>query len=195
MASKRELPKPWLIEGNPWKTEAKFLAWVRGVLRKGWSRHPIKVMYLQAKRKRIANPSEKSAKRFPEIWALTCAQCGHDFPQKDIEVDHIDAAGGFKALSQLGEWAERLYLVDFDSIRAVCKPCHKIKSYAEREGITFEEARGVKQAIEFIKNETTNKQIALLNRFGYNGTSVTTLAKRRALLEKIFKENPNAASE
>jgi hypothetical protein len=114
------------------------------------------------------------------------------FPQKDIEVDHIDAAGGFKDLSQLGEWAERLYLVDFDSIRAVCKPCHKIKSYAERMNITFEEARGVKKAIEYMKQASSAKQLELLARFAYNGASVSTVAKRRVLFETIFKENHNA---
>jgi hypothetical protein len=192
MATHKHLPKPWLIEGNPWGTEAKFLAWVRGVLRKGWNTHPIKIMFLREKRVKMKNTDPKSSKRFPEVWGCQCEQCGAMFPQKEIEVDHIEAAGSFRELTDIGPFAERLFLVDFDSIRAVCKGCHKIKSYAERMNFSFEKARAVKKAIDYIKQRTSQEQVAFLASFGYNGASVNTAAKRRKLLEEVFEEDINA---
>ena len=189
MASKsKQYPEPWKIEGNPWGTEAKFLAWVRGVLRKGWSRHPIKILFLQSVRQRIENTNPRSMKRFPTTWGCQCSLCGGMFPQAEIEVDHIEAAGGFKSIHDIGEWAAKLFLVDFKSIRAVCKGCHKVKSYAERMGLTFEEAQAVKAAIEFCKRPK-EEVLAFLAQHGYNGTFVSTAAKRKALVETLYKEN------
>lgn len=190
MASGAKLPEPWTIEGNPWGTEAKFLAWVRGVLRKGWSRHPIKILFLQSVRERVKNTNPRSMKRFPETWGCRCSLCNEMHPQANIEVDHIEAAGGFKTIQELGEWAAKLFLVDFKSIRAVCKPCHKVKSYAERMGFTFEEAKGVKAAIEFCKRPKA-EVLAMLSDNGYNGASVATAAKRKELVTKIMMGGGN----
>lgn len=189
MASSHNLPEPWKIDGAPWDTEPKFLAWVRGVLRKGWSRHPIKIMFIHAIRKRIPNTNPRSMKRFPETWACDCAQCGGTFPQKDIEIDHINAAGSL-TLDTLGDFAARLYCVDFSSLRAVCKPCHKTISYAERMGLPFKEAAAAKAAIAFMKED---KQVILdfLASYGYNGVSVSSAEKRKKLVETIMKEKAN----
>lgn len=180
------MKKPWEVEGVPWKTEGAFWAWVRGVLRKGWSRHPVKIEYIKKYRKRIPNP--KPSKRFPEVWGMTCTCCNKDVVQTDIEIDHISETGGtFRGLEDVRGYIEYLYLIDFSCIRAVCKPCHKIITYAQSSGLSFEEAAAEKRAIEFCKQD---KQIVVdfLAKHQYNGSSVSTAVKRRKLVEKIFKE-------
>ena len=78
--------KPWLEVGSPWKTESAFWGWVRGVLRKGWSKHPIKLEYIKRNRRRIKNPTGNP--RFPEVWGMNCTVCKKDHVQANIEIDH-----------------------------------------------------------------------------------------------------------
>lgn len=182
MASKQ----PWTVEGVPWKTEAAFWSWVRGVLRKGWSNHPVKIVYINTYRKRIKNP--KPNKRFPEVWGMTCEICKKDHVQTEIEIDHISEKGGkFTCLDDIKSYAEHLFMVDFSSLRALCKPCHKIVSHAQNKGISFEEARLEKQVIEFCK-KPKQKVLDFLAEHQYTGISVSSEAKRRKLVESIFKE-------
>ena len=132
--------EPWKVEGVPWKTESAFWVWVRGILRKGWSRHPVKIEYINLHRKKIKNPNPKSAKKFPTVWGMTCSICGKDHVQSNIEIDHVGDNAKFTSLKDTENYVKHLYLVDFASLREVCKPCHKIVSHAQNEGISFEEA-------------------------------------------------------
>jgi hypothetical protein len=184
--SKNKHPEPWKVPGVPWKTESSFWAWIRGVLRNGWKKHPVKLEYIKANRKRIPNP--KPSTRFPEVWGMTCTCCGKDVVQSEIEIDHISDTGGtFTGLDDIKDYAAYLFLIDFTSIRAVCKPCHKIITHAQKLGITFKEAKAAKDAIEFCK-KPKEEVLAYLEQMGYNGSSVSTSAKRKALIEKLFME-------
>jgi hypothetical protein len=181
--------EPWKVAGVPWKSEAAFWSWVRGVLRKGWSKHPVKLEYIKQHRKRIPNP--KPSKRFPEVWGMTCEICKKDTVQTEIEIDHIAETGGkFTCLDDIKSYAEHLFMVDFSCLRALCKPCHRIVSHSQNTGMSFEEAKLEKQVIEFCKKD---KQIilAFLQEHGHNGVSVSSAVKRRKLVEQIFKEGVN----
>jgi hypothetical protein len=144
-------PKPWEQCPYIWKSEAQFWTFVRGVLRKGWSKHPVKLEFIKANRKRIINPVEKNRTRFPECWGMTCSICGCDTAQKDIEIDHIGEGSSFTGLHDAEKYVAHLFLVDYNSIRPVCKPCHKIENQRQRKGITFEEARLDKEVIAIMK--------------------------------------------
>lgn len=179
---------PWEEDGSPWKSEAEFVGWVRGVLRKGWSRHPIKLELLKRSRKRIVNPNPKNRKRFPEIWGQTCAVCQQEKPQGDCEVDHISETGGkFKSLEDAVTYLKHLMMVNFKSLRIVCKPCHKIISHAQRMGVTFEEAEAQKKVIEIMKRPVS-EIIDFCVGQGYNATSLTNAAKRKKAVEEILKK-------
>lgn len=185
MASAKQ---PWEEEGSPWKSEAAFLAWVRGVLRKGWSKHPIKLEFIKQKRKRIKNPNPKNALRFPEVWGMTCAVCKKDKAQAEIEIDHISDTGGtFRKLEDAVEYMKHLFMVNFSKMRAVCKPCHKIISYSQKEDLSFDEAKLKKRVIEVMKDKEA--MLALCKKYGYNQASLTNADKRKAALEAIFKEH------
>ena len=178
--------EPWLVPGVPWASEAAFWGWVRGVLRKGWSRHPVKTEYIKNNRKKIKNP--KPSKRFPEVWGMTCAICEKDTVQSEIEIDHISDTGGtFRGLEDVRNYVAYLYLIDFDSLRCLCKTCHKIVNYAQAEGLSFDEAKAVKEALEFLKKD---KKIVIdyLAKMNYNGSSVSNADKRRELVIELFKK-------
>jgi hypothetical protein len=178
--------KPWLCEGSPWKTEAAFWAWVRGVLRKGWSKHPIKLEYIKKFRKRIPNPVAKNAKRFPECWGMTCSICQKDTVQSMIEIDHIGDSHSFTGLHDVASYVAHLFLVDFTSLRPLCKPCHKIVNQSQRAGVSFEEAAIQKEVIAICKKPVKDiKQFCY--DYGYTDVQLSNPEKRRAAVEEILR--------
>lgn len=186
MAKKKVYGKPWEVPGVPWKSEAAFWSWVRGVLRKGWSRHPVKIEYIKNNRKQIDNPNPKGKKA--TVWGMTCSICHKDTVQSQIEIDHISETGGtFTCLEDVEAYVAYLYLIDFASIRAVCKPCHEVVTLSQSQGISFEEAQLQKRVIAFMK-KPKQQILDFLALHQYNGSSVSNEPKRRALVEKIFRE-------
>lgn len=184
-----ENKQPWTVPGVPWKTESAFWVWVRGVLRKGWSKHPVKLEYIKKYRKQINNPNPKGKK--DTVWGMTCSKCGEDHVQSNIEIDHISDTGGtFTGLEDVKDYVEYLFLIDFDSIRPVCKPCHKAITYAQRESISFTEAVVKKKTIEFVKQD---KEIVIdfCQKHSYTKEMLNNAAKRREAVEAIFREEYN----
>lgn len=142
----KSMNKPWELPETPWKTEAAFWGWVRGQLRKGWSRHPVKHLYIKQRR------YKSMGKRGKMVWHLDCEQCECPTPQSNIEIDHKIPAGSFTCKNDIADFVERLYFVTFDTIRAVCKDCHSVLTHQERHKIaTFFEAAVDKETIKVMK--------------------------------------------
>lgn len=180
--------KPWLCEGSPWKTESAFWVFVRGVLRKGWSKHPIKLEYIKRYRKRIKNPNPKG--KTDTVWGMTCECCGLDTVQKDIQIDHKGDSASFTGLHDAESYIAHLFLIDYTSIRSLCTKCHKIVNNAQSKGLTFEQSRIDKEIIRLMKKESREELLALLQTFNY--TDCTNEAKRKIALTEIFtKEKTN----
>jgi hypothetical protein len=184
--------KPWLVKGVPWKTESSFWVWVRGGLRKLWSKHPVKIEYIKSNRKRIVNLNERSKKAHPTVWGMTCEICGKDHLQSNIEIDHVGDNATFTGLQDTENYVEHLYLIDFDSLRALCKPCHKIVSYAQNTGMSFEQAAVAKQAIETMKLPVA-KVLAILKKAGY--TDVSNAAKRKSALIEMYTKQAEQSNQ
>lgn len=154
------MSKPWTVPGAPWKTESAFYGWVRGQLRKGWSRHPIKNLLIQNNRFKKDNGKGR------HTWHLECSICKQDTPQTKIQVDHITPAGSLNSVDDIGPFIERLYFVTFDSLRIVCIPCHAIITHQERRGFTtFLEAMIDKRVIEIMRL-SSSKVKAFLQNYG-----------------------------
>lgn len=182
-----EYPKPWEQCPNIWKSEAQFWTFVRGVLRKGWSKHPLKLEYIKANRKRIVNPVEKNRARFPECWGMQCDICKKEFAQKDIEIDHKGEGSSFTGLHDVEKYIAHLFLVDYNSLRAVCKPCHKIENQRQKKGITFEEAAIEKEVINILKTESVQDVIDFIDDWNFDGSYLTNnAANRRIALTEIY---------
>lgn len=179
--------KPWLVPGVPFKTEGSFLTWVRGVLRRGWKVHPVKLEYLTTHRKRIKNTNPKSSKAHPEVWGWVCEQCKEEV--KKVEVDHAGKVQGkFTSMDDIQGYAEHLFLVDFDSLECVCVPCHQTRSLAQAKGITFEQAALEKDVIAFCK-KSVKEIVAFCEAYGYNSSQTSNADKRRAVVRQILQEH------
>jgi len=113
---------------KPW-TPARKKAFIVAVLRNGSRRWPPKYETLnEAKTEKKINPKTK---RLAQHYR--CALCLGEFPQKDVEVDHIlpvvDPAKGFK---DWNTFIKRLFC-DKENLQTICKPCHKIKTKEEKQ--------------------------------------------------------------
>lgn len=136
-----------------WKSKSALLTYLRGGFRRGlWEKSPIKLKLIKEKRKRITNP--KPSKAHPTVWGAECDICKKDFPQKDIQVDHIrDDVNRLNDIEDIQNFVEGLSLVTMDDLRLVCKPCHGIVSYSQKQGISFEQAKVAKEVIALDKDQ------------------------------------------
>ena len=144
--------EPWVEHSNIWKTESAFMSWVRGGIRGGlWKRHPVKLEFIKRNKEMLVNTNPRSMKRFPFVAGGRCALCNEMHSMSEIEVDHKTGNSSLRSMNDVRSFIESMILVSFDDLQLVCKPCHKIKSYAEKQGIPFEAARVEKKIIEVCK--------------------------------------------
>lgn len=170
---------PWQIPESPWKTEAAFMSYVRSGIRKSlWNRYPIKTLFMKANRIRGINP-----KTGRECFGGICYLTGKFFPQSDLEVDHLKGGHSLKTLDDASNFLKGMLYVDFEDLRFVSKEAHRVKSYAERMNITYEEAVIAKQVIALMKNKkNVDKTLAKHNVVCKNDKS------RKEALTKLIKE-------
>lgn len=143
------MPKvPW-GDGTPWKNSVAFFTYLRGCLRKAWSTNPIKLNVIKKSRYQIPNPNPKGNK--PTVWGFDCVLCDKTFPIKEGNVDHITPAGSLKKTEDIQGFVERLLYVTEDDLRLICKSCNTTLAYADKQGISFEEASLCKLAIDLNK--------------------------------------------
>lgn len=163
--------------------ESQYLAWIRSALRSKWLRWQPRNDCLAASRRTYKGPNKR------QKWEYQCSLCKEWYISKAMEVDHYPHdAGTILTVEDIGPFAGRLFC-EIDNLRAVCKPCHKIHTYAQSEGLTFEEARAAKQVIEITK-KPVKQVLAFLASHGYTTASdVSNATKRKELVTKILKGN------
>ena len=181
--------RPWEVEGNPWGTEAKFIAYIRGVLRKGWGRYPLKINFKNSIRYQVKNTNPKSMRRFPMIWVMDCAICNKPFSSNDIEIDHIGDNGTFRTINDIESYARHLFMLTPDKMRGLCKPCHKIVSHSQRTGTSFEQAAMLKEVIRIFKEESKDDIMQfILDYYFLEEYNVSNEKSRKEAVEDIFEK-------
>lgn len=167
-----------------WKSKAMFFSFIKGIVRRGWVRHPVKIKLINKLRKQIPNPNPKGKK--PTVWGATCEICGNDFVIGDMEVDHKqNETANLVQLSDIQSCAEMLLCVVEDDLRLICKGCHSTHSYSQKMGIPFEEAVIEKKIIALMKDR--KKCLVMLEEHGYDTKTLKNETKRREALRQIFK--------
>lgn len=165
-------------------TEAQYLAWIRSALRSKSLRWPPRAEALKLARRAYKGPNKL------QKWQYECAMCGKWFMGKEVVVDHYPvAAGSILRWEDIGAFANNLYC-ETSNLRVLDKQCHDAHTHAEKTGMTIEDAKAAKQAIEFCKKDS-KIVIKFLAEAGYNGALVSNATKRRTLVEALFKEKIN----
>lgn len=144
--------EPWVEHPTIWKTESAFMSFLRGGIRRSlWNRSPIKIQFIDQNKKRIPNPVAKNRARYPTVWGGVCALCDKTFASKDLEVDHKTGNHSLRKLEDIQSFVEGIVCVSISDLQFVCKPCHKAKSHAEKQGLSLEDARIEKEVIAIMK--------------------------------------------
>ena len=132
-----------------WKTRSQFFTWMKGVIRKGWTKHPVRTKKLDAECVMIENTNPRSKKRYPFVKGNKCEICGGIFKREFIETDHIlEETAKLTEIEHIQECVEKLLIVCAEDTRILCKDCHEIVSYSQKKGITFDEAILVKKVVK-----------------------------------------------
>lgn len=149
----KRVKEPWVLMPDVYKTKAAYMSWLRGGIRRAlWNNAPVKIKFIHANRIRIPNPNPKG--RVPEVWGGRCALTGKLFPSNQLQVDHIDGGRySLRDIPDIQSFVESIVMVGMDDLQFVSTEAHKVKSYADKQGISFEQATAEKQAIKLQKEK------------------------------------------
>lgn len=174
--------KLWEIYPEIWKTESSFMSWVRGGIRRSlWNKHPVKLEFIKRNRIKIPNPNPRG--KVAEVWGGVCSLTGEVCVIADLEVDHKTGNHSLRSIDDLQKFVEGIVLITLDDLQFVSKKAHRIKSYAEKEGISFEQAKAIKEAIEMVKQK---KEKQWLEERGIT-PSGNTASRRQQIVEYLTK--------
>ena len=109
-------------------TESAFWSFIRSALRQK-SRWWKPIAQAKQKAKRVYKGPLKRQK-----FEYQCANCLQWFPDKKINVDHINPAGTLRCANDLPGFVERLFC-EVDGLQVLCSDCHDKKTADERKGI------------------------------------------------------------
>lgn len=176
--------KPWLDAPNIWPTEAAFWNYIRGVLRRGWKDYPLKIKF---KLDNTIPNFEGSGITNPKVKKVgKCAICGEWFPSSGLQIDHVEQAGSMKGYDQMGTFAHNLFTT-VDNMQLLCeKTCHPLKSYAERMGLSLEDAIIEKQVVAFGKLPA-EEQIEKIKEIGLSPDRYPNKDKRKDVFREYLK--------
>lgn len=128
-------------------SEKEIVGWVRKKLDDVWMKCPTKLAFLEKRREPDYSPDTRRQSK----W--TCDLCKNSFSRDEVQVDHIEGEHEFTKLEQLQEFANKRFMVGYKDLQILCVPCHELKTHAERHGITLEDAKIEKKAIQLEKDK------------------------------------------
>lgn len=117
-----------MYNNNQW-TQSRFNSFIKSALRAASGRWPPKYKAIQEAciGKKINAKTGRTANHYK------CNVCGHDFPATDIQVDHIEAViDPKKGFTSWDDVIVRMFC-ESDGFQILCKPCHTIKTNAEKQ--------------------------------------------------------------
>ena len=179
--------KLWEIYPHIWKTESAFMSWIRGGIRRSlWNRHPVKLEFIKQNRIKIKNPNPKG--KVDKVWGGVCALTGETHVIANLEVDHQQGNHSLQTLKDVEQFISGIVNITLEDLQFVSKEAHKIKSYAEKQGISFEEAKAEKTAIELIK-KGIDKQFLIDHNVKAEDVGSTQAVRRKQIVEILLELN------
>jgi hypothetical protein len=109
-------------------TEARFHSFVKSALRSASIRWPPKYTCLSEASigVKLNESTGRMAKHFK------CNRCNGEFPQKQVEVNHIIPVVPLEGFTSWDDIIKRMFC-EKDGLETVCKPCHKTITKQENE--------------------------------------------------------------
>lgn len=174
-------------DGRP--IEKQVISVVRSAIRQAWIKSDVKLAFMYSRTIPDMDDSTRTK------WLYQCEICRKMFKETEIEVDHKYGHHVFTKLEEFKNYFDKILMVRAEDLQILCKDdkkkghtgCHSIKTLSESHGLSFDEARATKQAIEKNK-ESVKNVVAFLTEHGYNAAS-TKDKRREQLVDHFRKEN------
>lgn len=179
--------KPWEWS-SAWKTKAAYFSWLRGQIRRIWTKYPVKADFKRS-RLRPVTQEEREQKLFhPSTKQVgQCEHCRKWFPGSKLEVDHITPTEGCTSIGGAQEFLLRMAAEPVSNMSLLCKEHHNVKSYADLMGISIEEAIIQKAVLAAEKKHGKGLQRWLISK-GFPPEDTSNKPKRRDCLEQLIRE-------
>ena len=152
---------------------------LRSSVRKTWMMSPVRLLKLELARIPDMDPSTRTK------WQCECENCNNLFKMNEVETDHKKGEHQLLTLADIEKFARSILDVTLDDLQIFCKPCHEIKTYAERYDMTFDQARVEKNIIAWFKRVSKvedQKRFLISKAFGED--ELSNLTKRKACYRK-----------
>lgn len=171
--------EPWEAFPQVWPTKSKFFSWLRGGFRKAvWSKYPGRIIF---KNEHCSPPPEGYLGRAKS--GAYCSLTGEWVNKSALEVDHIVGEASLRDWEDVESFIRHLCTTP-DNMQLVSKEAHRVKSHAERYGLSFEEAILAKKVIAFGKLSAQEQIKELTNLID----SETIIPKTKAGRVELFKQ-------
>lgn len=163
-------------DGKPKLTSENALkGMIRSAVRKKWMFSNTKLAFIQSKS--IPDYDTNTRRRFK----IQCNICKQWFTKTDVDVDHIHGEHKFTELSQAMDWTNSILTVGFSDLQMLCNiTCHPIKTLAESQHISFEQATILKKVIAWENDKSIDHKQFLID-VGFKESEVSNKPKRRIL--------------
>lgn len=181
---------PWEHKLAPkvnWKTKSNYFVWLRGQLRRIWADNPLRKEW-KKQQLRPVTKEEKSAKKFHTSTKNVgqCYLCKKWFAGSKLECDHVQESNGCYDFETAEQFLWHCGADDPSNWALACKPCHKIKSYADKQGISFEDAKVEKEVIALTKKSIADQK-KLLSFHGFQEEDMSNNDKRRDCFRELIR--------
>lgn len=128
---KRPVPRAGLerpFNNSTW-TSARFWSFVRSSLRRSSSRWG--PAFAALKEAETGKKTNASSGRLAMHYR--CAECGGEFPRKEVEIDHIVSCGSLRCYDDLPGFVQRLF-PEKEGFAILCKAtCHNKKTHGKEQ--------------------------------------------------------------
>jgi hypothetical protein len=168
---------PW--EDNNW-TKARYFSFIRSALRSATMKYPAKQKYLESMCRKA--PVGSRAKKL-----VNCEECDLVMAKSHAHVDHIIPCGALKNFSDIERFASTLFC-GVGNFAVLCKMCNEVYAYADKQKISFSEAKIEKEVIALMKSLSILNQKEYSKQRGYSEADVSNATKRKNCLREIIKK-------
>lgn len=135
--------------------EKELVRIVRKAVDSAWMKAAHKLVFLED---RVIPDMDESTRT---KWLIRCNICDNLFKLTDVDIDHKVGEFACTVPEDFHSYIMSRLDVGFDDLQVLCRDipnkghigCHSIKTYAERNGMTFEEASKMKIIIDLEKKK------------------------------------------
>jgi hypothetical protein len=122
---RKVVPKPF--NSGTW-SRARYFGFIRSALRLASRKWPPRIEAKIKARRRLKVPGRNKRQKYEYL----CSVCGSYFPDKDVEVHHLEPCGKCSDYDDLPGFVRRL-LCEAEDLCVICRGCHHCVTQSQKE--------------------------------------------------------------